>query len=300
MRWYLFKNETVYGPYVEEQLCAFLKHDDLVAREGTQQWLKAGDDALLKDALSGSLQPTMEWFVAPAHRPRSGPLTRAALEAMIKRGDLGPMDLIRHESWTADVALGQTKLYHAIRNPYVKVEDIPAEELTRAPRPTAASGAPLTVSDKILAALPKIEFDFEFTPRVKAMAVALTLLPVIAYGAYSSFAGRANISRAAREGWSIPSLVAGGREVKMIIALPPQPAEIIVAAEDAAHREFRKSVSLDASKPGASSCEVSVVFDQMERGDNIVHVRILYQNEPIAERVFTVTPIQKLERKKPQ
>ncbi len=302
MRWYLFKNETVYGPYVEEQLSAFLKSEDLVAREGTATWIKAVEDPDLADALSGIIQPAMEWHIAPLHRARMGPLTRIAVENMIKRGELGPQDMIRHQSWQKDVPLGQTKLYHFLTTPYVKIEDIPPEDLIVAPRQVMAPGSPSPVSfrDKIVATFPKVRFDFAVTPRVKAMIVAAVLLPPFICSVHDYVRSAPKISSAQREGWSIPRLVAGGRDVKMVIGLPPQPGEITVVAVNEATQEFSLFVKLDARTPQVTSKEINLRFEEMAKNDSIRRVRVLYKNDIIAERKFSAISVEKLERKKPQ
>lgn len=190
MRWFVYKNDRVYGPYVKEQLAAFLVAEDLIFRENSQEWKRAGDEPLLEEVLSGYIQPKLEWFITPAGKLERGPFTRTALLAIMTRKEIKPTDFIRHISWENPVSLGHTKLYHAWKDPYIKLDDIPPDELTEAPRERAVNEPPpppKTALSTLQKMIPNVEFSFEFTPRVMAAIIAIMISPPIFLFAYDTW-----------------------------------------------------------------------------------------------------------------
>lgn len=125
MRWFVFIDGQIYGPYSPEQLTAFLKPDTLVVRENEAEWVPAESDPALADVLSGKIKPVLEWYVKKGGEVR-GPMTQVALMAMIERNEILPTDAIRHEHWTSFAPLEQTKLFLKWKNPTADLGDLTA------------------------------------------------------------------------------------------------------------------------------------------------------------------------------
>jgi hypothetical protein len=156
MRWYVYIDERVYGPYGREQLTAFLKPETLVAREGRQDWAAAATDPDLADVLAGAIQPAREWHIARPNKPLQGPYTLQAVVAMIERREIHPRDMIMHQNWSAAMPIGQTRFYAKWRDPTVSLDGFSPEEIRNAPRPKqAAVVAPPSRASRLRDALPR-------------------------------------------------------------------------------------------------------------------------------------------------
>lgn len=134
MRWFIYKDQKVYGPYTPEQLSAFIDADTAVTREGHEHWVPARQDPGLKDVLEGKVEPALEWYVNRRGHQVLGPMTRSALLAMLERGEIETSDLVRHESWTHEIFLGQTRLYALWKDPTLDLDALSPLELRSAPR----------------------------------------------------------------------------------------------------------------------------------------------------------------------
>ncbi len=142
MRWFVYIDEKVYGPYSPEQLTPFIREETYVVREGQEMWVHANEDPQLKDVLAGKVQPSLEWFVGKTSKAMNGPFTRSALNTMIERHEIGPADLIRHQDWTECVPLGETKLYAKWKDPHADIDDLSPREIRNAPRAAGAMPNP--------------------------------------------------------------------------------------------------------------------------------------------------------------
>ncbi len=134
MRWFIYKDQKVYGPYSPEQLTTFIGPETPVTREGHEHWVPARQDPSLRDVLDGKVQPSLEWYVNRRGHQVLGPMTRSALLAMVERGEIETSDLIRHESWTSEVFLGQSRLYALYKDPTLDLDALSPSELRAAPR----------------------------------------------------------------------------------------------------------------------------------------------------------------------
>lgn len=134
MRWFIYKDQKVYGPYEPERLAAFIDSGTMVTREGGRRWMRAGEDAELKPVLDGRIRPVPEWFANRRGHRILGPMTRADLVGRIESEEIGAGDLLRHESWSSEILLGRSRLYALWRDPSLDLDELSPEELTAAPR----------------------------------------------------------------------------------------------------------------------------------------------------------------------
>lgn len=180
MRWYVYRGETVYGPYEKDQLAAFLTSDDLVLPEGEKEWVPAEAIPEIKEVLAGFVSPRLEWYLIPKGKPQRGPFTRTAVIKIIRRGEVAPTDSIQHESWPEAVPLEKTRIYHFAKDPNRDPNSLPEEDLVAAPRK----------KDEETPAPPKkrrIKFDFELTPGIIAAVCVLLLGPPVLWGGYQFY-----------------------------------------------------------------------------------------------------------------
>lgn len=176
MRWFVYIDNKVYGPYSPEQLSPFLRHDTLVTRTGAEHWTPATQDPLLKDVLEGKISPHLEWFVTRAGKAERGPIGHDALIAMIERHELELRDLIRHQSWPEGVALGQTRLYAKWKDPRMELDELNPSLVTRSPR-TIAPDSPLPPDSRIARARDAL-------PRGGLWLIAATVLAIVVYAGH--------------------------------------------------------------------------------------------------------------------
>ncbi len=188
MNWYLFRNERIYGPYEIEQLAAFLNREDIVAREGAASWTSAGDDPMLDDLFNGAYQPKLEWFITRQGLPTRGPFTLYALKKIFERSEIGPDDLVRHETWTAEARFGDTKLHRLLTTPGLRLDQITPDMIDVTPRRKSSSAPPPAPTPEqqkgLMARLPKA--NFEITPTVAVLAALLVLGPIGIYYWYTT------------------------------------------------------------------------------------------------------------------
>lgn len=178
MKWFVYRDGQVYGPYSKEQLAAFLKPDTLVAPEGSEAWVRAAELPGLADVLDGTVKPKLEWFITPAGKPERGPYAKAAVIAYIEREELKPSDLIRHESWTEPMSLGQSKFFRAYKQGTLGSMDM--KELTEGPH------APRIISQE--APAPPWYSSFQNMPRWGiALAIVIVLSPPALYTLWSDY-----------------------------------------------------------------------------------------------------------------
>lgn len=183
MRWYLYRNDTVHGPYEKEELKAFLAGSDFVAKEGTDAWIEASKDLDLEDIFVTFIAPDLEWFVTPKGKPTRGPFAQPALLNLLKRKEVGPDDAIKHASWPKAVPLRETRIYRFMTDPTVKLEDVPPDEWKNAPKQKGENAPP----PPALAAKPladRFRIDFEMTTAKKIAIALVAILPVAGYGVY--------------------------------------------------------------------------------------------------------------------
>lgn len=174
MRWFVFIDGKIYGPYTREQMSPFLTAETKVAREGQQTWIGASEDPELADVLSGQVQPVMEWHVARPGKPFRGPFIRSALMAMIERKEVEPKDLILHASWSEAMPLGQTRLYAKWVDPAANLDDFSPEQILDAPRPKSENAPPP----------PKIRFTRPELPKGGLAFVSVALAVILGYSYY--------------------------------------------------------------------------------------------------------------------
>jgi hypothetical protein len=186
MNWFVYRDNTAYGPYLFSQLASFLTRDDLVAAEGSDNWVKAGEEPRLAEIFEGYLEAKLEWWVQPGGKPKRGPFTIHALVKILERSEIGPNDLIRHESWNEMHALGKTMLWEHWKTSGTKLETIPPEQLSSAPKASAAvvPKPPRSGAAQVGGALRRMTADFEFDWKMKLVVLLLALSPPLGYGYY--------------------------------------------------------------------------------------------------------------------
>ncbi len=177
MRWFVYIDEKVYGPYSPEQLTPFIREETYVVREGQEMWVHANEDPQLKDVLAGKVQPSLEWFVGKTSKAMNGPFTRSALNTMIERHEIGPADLIRHQDWTECVPLGETKLYAKWKDPHADTDDLSPREIRNAPRAAGDTPAPPSRWRQWITRARSAEM-----PRGGWILVSIAVLAVAVYG----------------------------------------------------------------------------------------------------------------------
>ncbi|MEK8023459.1 MAG: hypothetical protein AAB229_06570 [Candidatus Hydrogenedentota bacterium] len=182
MRWYLYRNDTVHGPYEKEELKTFLAPADKIARENTDAWTDASGDELLEDIFTTFLQPVLEWHVTPKGRPQRGPFAQSALLNLLKKKEIAPDDLLKHESWPKAVPLRDTRIYRYLKDDLVKLEDVPPDEWKEAPRQKNTT-APVPPSGRKR----RIKLDFELTTGRKIMIGLVVMTPLIGFIGYDNF-----------------------------------------------------------------------------------------------------------------
>ncbi|MEK8022215.1 MAG: DUF4339 domain-containing protein [Candidatus Hydrogenedentota bacterium] len=173
MRWFVYIDNKIYGPYIREQLTTFLAPETRVAREGNETWTTAAEDPELADVLTGRIVPALEWHVSKPGKPFRGPFTRQALMAMIERKEVEPKDLVLHSSWTEAMPLGQTRLYAKWSDPTANLDEFSPAEIRNAPRPKSEH-VPAPPKSRIRVALPRGGI---------ALLVGASVL-IMAYGVY--------------------------------------------------------------------------------------------------------------------
>jgi hypothetical protein len=176
VRWFVYIDNKVYGPYSPEQLSPFLRPETLVTRAGAEQWISATQDPLLKDVLDGKISARLEWYVTRAGKPERGPLGHDALIAMIERHELELRDLIRHESWKESVALGQSRLYAKWKDPAMDLDELSPSLVTHSPRHIAPD-SPAPPTSKIARARAAL-------PRGGGWILGAAIAAIVAYGGY--------------------------------------------------------------------------------------------------------------------
>ena len=276
MRWYLLKHQQVYGPYVREQLAAFLKKDDLVAREGSRTWNEAAQDPALTDVLNGKVTPPLEWFVTHRGAPERGPMTRFAVLAQIDRGEITPDDLLRHADWDHPQRLGDTKFY---RHRHEPGEDRRPAEM---PPPQNIGAAP--AESKRRKWLPEIHFDFKFTPPIAAAIALCLLLPSLVYSLFAfGFLGAAE-EREARDAIAVYAVSVNGNQVKTVLTYGRNAQDLTVEVTSKSGATLTQSVPVPARTAHSNMGEVTATFDRLAKGDRIQDVRLLCRGELIATR----------------
>ncbi|MEK8023460.1 MAG: hypothetical protein AAB229_06575 [Candidatus Hydrogenedentota bacterium] len=188
MRWYLFRNETVHGPYEKEDLKSFLTATDQVAREGSDAWGEAQKDGALEDIFTTFIQPDLEWYVTLKGKPTRGPFAQSALLNLLKKNEIGPNDSIRHTSWPKAVPLRETRIHKYMSDAAVRLEDVPPDEWKEAPK-VAGSTAPVRPSGSASSAAGKknkFKLDIEWNAMSISIVIAALLLPLVGYMSYDS------------------------------------------------------------------------------------------------------------------
>ncbi|RMH54738.1 MAG: DUF4339 domain-containing protein [Candidatus Hydrogenedentota bacterium] len=217
MQWYLYRNGETLGPYDKESLRGSIQPEDLVTPVGGTEWVKAEDDAELKDLFSteapspaahaagtvtdlqevtGKSQPDLgiEWYIQRRPKPEQGPFALQALLRMLDRKEIKPTDLLRHQTWPKAVPFSSTRLFKAWKNPAEDPRQVPREDLVEFPESTVSerTGAEPKKAEREKSQteekdgrkgwrkkIPRpLAADWEWTPRNIAIIVVIALLPV--------------------------------------------------------------------------------------------------------------------------